>query len=56
MADRWCELMAKHTKKDAKYWLKHCQGVGDHFFDAQEAQDIGLIDHIWDEKEGEIDV
>lgn len=53
MADRWYDLMAKHTKQDSKFWRKHCEGVGDHFFDAYKAQEFGLIDHIWDEKEGD---
>ena len=53
MSDRWYELMAKHTTRDAKFWKRHCETVGDHFFDAYQAQELGLIDHIWDEKEGE---
>lgn len=51
MSDRWYDLMAKHTKKDVKFWRKHSEQVGDHFFDAEQAQELGLIDHIWDEKE-----
>ena len=51
MGDRWYELMTRHTKMDQKFWKKHCEQVGDHFFDAYKAQELGLIDHIWDEKE-----
>jgi len=51
MGDRWYDLMAKHTNRDAKFWRKHCENVGDHFFSAYDAQNLGLIDHIWDEKE-----
>jgi ATP-dependent Clp protease protease subunit len=50
----WVELMAKHTKKPAEFWLKKVREKGDVYFNAEEAQAYGLIDHIWDEKEGEV--
>jgi ATP-dependent Clp protease, protease subunit len=53
MGDSWYELMAKHTKKDARFWRTQCEKVGDAYFDAEKAAEWGLIDHIWDEKEGE---
>lgn len=56
MSTRWYDLMALHTKKDINFWKKHCKGVGDHYFDAYQAQEFGLIDHIWDEKDGEENV
>jgi len=52
MAKRWYELMEKHTNQKAAWWKKQCENVGDHFFNAERAQELGLIDHIWDEKEG----
>jgi ATP-dependent protease ClpP protease subunit len=50
MGDRWYELMALHTSKPAEFWREYTEQVGDHFFDAEEAQRLGIIDHIWDEK------
>jgi ATP-dependent Clp protease protease subunit len=51
--DRWYALMAKYTKKDAKFWKSLCNKKTDVYFDADQAQEWGVIDHIWDEKEGE---
>ena len=48
--ERWCDLMAKHTKKPAKFWDDICKKVGDEYFDAYQAQEWGMVDHIWDEK------
>jgi ATP-dependent Clp protease protease subunit len=53
MEKRWVDLMAKHTKQPAKFWLRKSREKGDVYFDAYKAQEFGLIDHIWDEKEGE---
>lgn len=53
MEERWTELMAKHSNKPAKFWLEKSREKGDVYFDAETAQKLGLIDHIWDEKEGE---
>lgn len=53
MGKRWYDLMAKHTNKTASFWKNHCEEVGDKYFDAEAAATWGLIDHIWDEKEGE---
>lgn len=53
MEKRWVELMAKHTKQPAKFWLKKSRAKGDVYFDAYKAQEYGLIDHVWDEKEGD---
>ena len=50
---KWYELMAEHTNQGASFWKKHCEQVGDKYFDAYQAQQWGLIDHVWDEKEGE---
>ena len=53
MGKRWYSLMEKHTKKDAAFWKHICEFVGDKFFDADVAQEWGLIDHVWDKKEGD---
>lgn len=50
MAERWYELMALHTNQNADFWRTYTEQVGDHFFDAEQAQKLGIIDHIWDEK------
>jgi ATP-dependent Clp protease protease subunit len=49
---RWYDLMEKHTKKDGKFWKKLCEQVGDKYFDAYQAQEWGMVDHVWDEKGG----
>ena len=51
MGSRWAELMKKHSNKPAKFWLSMCKKSGDNYFDAEQALEWGLIDHIWDEKE-----
>lgn len=54
MEKRWYDLMAKHSNKPASFWRNLCtKKKGDTFFDAYTAQKHGLIDHVWDEKEGE---
>lgn len=53
MADSWYSLMEKHTKQSASFWKKECQKVGDKYFDAEQAKEWGIIDHIWSEKDGE---
>lgn len=53
MEKRWVELMARHSKQPAKFWLQKSKEKGDVYFDAETAQKYGLIDHIWDEKDGE---
>jgi ATP-dependent Clp protease protease subunit len=54
MEKRWYDLMAIHSNRDAAFWRKLCtKKKGDTYFDAQTAQEYGLIDHIWDEKDGE---
>jgi len=52
MGNRWYELMANHTNQTAAFWKKHCEHVGDKYFDAYQAQEWGIIDHVWDEKDG----
>lgn len=49
---RWLDLMEKHTKKGEAFWKSQCDKVGDRYFDAWQALEWGLIDQVWDEKEG----
>mgnify|MGYP001243133621 CR=1 FL=1 len=53
MEKKWIELMEKHTKRPSSFWLKKIREKGDVYFDADQAQEYGLIDHVWDEKDGE---
>lgn len=51
MERQWENLMGRHTKKPPEFWRKHCNDIGDRFFDAEQAKEWGIIDHIWEEKE-----
>jgi len=53
MGATWYSMMEKHTNKPSGYWKRECEKVGDKFFDAWAAKEYGIIDHVWDEKEGE---
>ncbi len=47
ITDRWYELMAHHSNVTVAKWRTICKKVGDTFFDADQALEYGLIDHIW---------
>ncbi len=49
--DCWYGLMGKYTKRDAAFWKRLCNKRDDVYFDASTAQEWGVIDHIWDEKD-----
>lgn len=51
MTNRWDVLMARHTKKNKTFWHNWVKSVGDKYFDAYRAQELGIVDHIWDEKD-----
>ncbi len=53
MCRRWASLMAKHSTKSQKFWLDLCKKPGDFYFDAAEAIEYGLVDQLWDEKDGD---
>jgi ATP-dependent Clp protease protease subunit len=53
--ERWYKLMARYTNRDIGFWKRLCNKRDDVFFDSDQAQEWGLIDHIWDEKDGELD-
>ena len=50
LSERWYDLMARHTNKDRKWWERICSKAADYYLDAEEAQELGIIDHIWDQK------
>jgi len=53
--DIWYDLMGKYTNKDAAFWRKICNRKEDVYFSAEQAQEWGVIDHLWDEKDEEAD-
>lgn len=53
MWKRWYELMEKYTSKPASHWRRLCNKNADVYFSADEALEWGLIDNLWDEKDGE---
>lgn len=46
LENRWCALMEKHSKQPAAFWKAQCEKVGDRYFDAYQAKEWGLIDHV----------
>lgn len=50
---RWYELMERYTNKPASHWRRLCNKNADVYFTADEALEWGLIDHMWDQKDGE---
>jgi len=51
--EQWYQLMSQYTKRDVAFWKKLCNKRDDVYFDAYQAQEWGIIDDIWDEKDGE---
>lgn len=49
--DKWYQAMAQHTNKTKQWWERVCKKVGDSYFSADEAIDLGIVDHIWMEKD-----
>ena len=47
---RMAELLAKYSRKDKRHWTRLFASKTDRFFDAEQAQEWGIIDEIWDEK------
>lgn len=48
--DRMDRLLAKYTKRNYRHWKRLSASKVDRYFTADQAQEWGLIDHIWDEK------
>jgi len=53
MDDRWTRLMSKYTNKDEKFWRSLCRKNHDYYFDANKAIELGIVDHLWSEKDDE---
>ena len=50
---RYAGLLARYTKKkDARFWSRLFARKSDSYFDAHEALEWGIVDAIWDQKEG----
>lgn len=47
---RWASLMETHTKVSAKKWIVMCNRSADTYFNAEEALEWGVVDHLWSEK------
>jgi ATP-dependent Clp protease protease subunit len=55
LGKNWYAMMERHTNKPASFWKRECERIGDKFFDAWKAKELGLIDMVWDQKDGEED-
>ena len=47
----YAELLGKYTNKPKSHWQRMFKQKSDKFFSAEEAQEWGLIDQIWAEKD-----
>ena len=47
---RLSRMLARYTKRDSRHWSRIFASKVDRFFDAEQAADWGLVDHIWSEK------
>lgn len=52
-SNRMDRLLAKYTSKDYRHWKRMSDSKIDHYFDAEQALEWGLIDQIWSEKDAE---
>ena len=43
---KWADLMARHTKHDAKWWISQWKNKRETWFDAEEMVTHGIIDSI----------
>jgi ATP-dependent Clp protease protease subunit len=43
---RWNNLMEKHSLMEASFWKNQCE-KGDRYFNATQAKEWGIIDHVW---------
>ena len=53
MGDRWYEEMARLTDRDADFWRAQVKDEGDWYFNADTAVELGIVDSLWSEKDGE---
>lgn len=45
--EQYYKLLARFTKKNAKWWKKKIEGKGDVWFDAFEAKELGMVDELF---------
>lgn len=45
--EQYFELLARFTKKNAKWWKKKILGKGDIYLTAYEAKELGLVDELF---------
>jgi len=50
LSQTWTKLLARHSKKDFKWWHTRAKKACDFYFSADEAIEWGLADNIWVEK------
>ena len=50
ISETWTKLLAKHTKKDFRWWNHRAKKLPDFFFSADEAVEWGLADAVWVQK------
>lgn len=50
LMQHYSRLLENYTDKPAQHWVNIFRSKSDHFFSAEQAQEWGLIDHIWSEK------
>ena len=48
--DRWCQEMARHTRKPEEDWAAWIARKADYYFTAQQARRYGVVDHIVEER------
>jgi len=46
LENRWCELMAEHSKLTPKQWKQKCDAKTDVYFSAEQAMKYGIVDRI----------
>lgn len=50
LMERYADLLERYTHMDRGFWLRTFGRKEDRIFDAEQALDWGLVDHIWEEK------
>lgn len=48
---RWYTALERHTNRSAAWWKKEICKVGDFYYTAEKAVQIGVVDHLWNEKD-----
>jgi ATP-dependent Clp protease protease subunit len=53
MEDRWYGLLSKHSNKAPAFWRKLGKLPHDTYYTAEQAIEFGIVDQLWNQKEGE---